>query len=104
MKLLNITRAGSLDPIETMPLNKTACLLKLGGTMKIVLLSMLIFNLTACFGKGKSDEEVVGSQPAIDMTRPPVTIKDSTSKEEETNPDETVSFEKWKKDREGDEK
>lgn len=77
---------------------------RLFGQLKLVLLSVLVISLTACFGKGKSADDVVSAQPSVDMTRPPTTIKDASAKENETDPDETVSFEKWTKERQGDDK
>ena len=72
--------------------------------VKIGLVSILLLNLTACFGKGKSAEAIASSEPSVDMTRPPTTIKGSDASAEESNPDETISFEKWKKERQDDEK
>lgn len=66
------------------------------------LLLTLILSLAACGGNKKS-KMADGSVPE-DMTRPPVVITGAERGEAESNPDETVSFEKWKGDREAKEK
>ena len=61
-----------------------------------------LLSLSACAGKQKS-QDTANAEPVIDMTRPPTTIKGVSAAEEESNPDETVSFEKWNKERQSDE-
>ena len=69
---------------------------------KCILLVALAVLLSACFGKGRSEQAGTDTngQPVVDMTRPPVTIKGGPAVGEESNPDETVSYEKWKKKQE----
>lgn len=70
------------------------------GLAKGALLVALLLVLSACFGKGRTDKAATEAdgQPVVDMTRPPVTIKGGPAVGEESNPDETVSYEKWKKE------
>ncbi|NND00032.1 MAG: hypothetical protein HKN85_07610 [Gammaproteobacteria bacterium] len=69
--------------------------------LRTALIIALLLSQAACGGKGK--ELTDGQeQPVADMTLPPQTIKGATSAEE-SNPDETISFEKWKKQQEIDE-
>ncbi len=76
---------------------------QLRHAFSFVIIAVCIFSISACAGKNKA-KETAGAEPTIDMTRPPVTIKGVSATEDESNPDETVSYEKWKKDREGDDK
>jgi len=70
------------------------------GLAKGVMLVALLVLLSACFGKGRSAPATTDAdgQPVVDMTRPPVTIKGGPAVGEESDPDETVSYEKWKKE------
>ena len=87
-------RMRSIPSSDNMQVNKSH---SLRGYIKLILVSFLLISISACFGKGKSAEEEASPQAAVDMTRPPTTIKDAASKEAEGNPDETVPFEEWKK-------
>ena len=72
--------------------------------IKYTLTFALLITLAACFGRGSDQEQAsVDSLPQVDMTRPPNTIANIEDREEEGNPDETVSFEEWKKKQESDE-
>ena len=71
--------------------------------VKWVLLVMLSAILTGCFGLGKSKKPTTDAagEPIVDMTLPPSTIKGGPAiGEDESNPDETVSFEAWQKQQE----
>jgi len=61
----------------------------------VVLVSVLL--LSACGGKRKATTE--DGQPVVDMTRPPVMIKDISEQQVESDPNEVISFEKWRKER-----
>ena len=63
----------------------------------------LLITLSACFGRGSKEQESVDNLPQVDMTRPPNTITNIEDREEEGNPDETVSYEEWKKKQDSDE-
>ena len=66
-----------------------------------------ILALTACGKKAtvaESDaQKAEGSAPVADITRPPKLVVDKTDEETELNPDETISFDKWKKQQTADE-
>lgn len=72
--------------------------------VKHTLVLVLLISLTACFGRGSDKEQPsVENLPQVDMTRPPNTIANIEDREEEGNPDETVSYEEWKKKQDSDE-
>ncbi len=71
--------------------------------IKYALTLALLITLSACFGRGSKEQESVDSLPQVDMTRPPNTIANIGDRVEEGDPDETVSFEAWKKKQESDE-
>ena len=53
--------------------------------------------LLACGGK----KETISEEPIVDITRPPQTVKDvAKPAQEETNPDETISYDEWRRRRE----
>lgn len=52
--------------------------------------------LSACGGK----KESVDGEPVTDITRPPQTVKDAAEEvQQETNPDETISYDEWRRRR-----
>jgi len=72
--------------------------------IKYILTLILLITLTACFGRGSDKQQTSAeNQPQVDMTRPPNAIADREDREEEGNPDETISYEEWKKKQESDE-
>ena len=62
---------------------------------------IMVLGMSACGSFGKS-KQADAAEPIVDMTRPPTTIKGGAI-ESESDPDETISFEKWKNERQEDE-
>ncbi|MBT8114745.1 MAG: hypothetical protein KJP04_05170 [Arenicella sp.] len=65
----------------------------------ITLIGLLcLFHLSAC-GKNQAvaESEAEKSVPVADITRPPEFVVDKSGEQEEQDPDETISFDKWKK-------
>jgi len=82
--------------------------------MKLQFISSLslacILALTACGkkatvaeGEAQQGKGAQGSAPVADITRPPELVVDKTKQESESNPDETISFDKWQKQQAADE-
>lgn len=70
-------------------------------TIKKTRVAILVFTcllFSACGGK----KETISEEPVVDITRPPQTVKDAAkpAQEEETNPDETISYDEWRRRRE----
>lgn len=63
-------------------------------TTLIIALSVM---LAACGGKRKTTD--INGEPIVDMTRPPVMINDIKEQTVESDPDEVISYEKWKQQR-----
>jgi hypothetical protein len=63
-------------------------------TTMIIALSVM---LAACGGKRKTTD--INGEPIVDMTRPPVMINDIKEQTVESDPDEVISYEKWKQQR-----
>ena len=61
---------------------------------------LMLISLAGCAGKAKStdNEADANNAASVDLTRPPVTIRSDKEREQESNPDETISFEKWNKE------
>lgn len=62
---------------------------------KIIVCTALLLFISACGGKAAKKETVESTE---DITRPP-TISGTIVREKEKDPEETVSFDRWKKDR-----
>ena len=72
--------------------------------IRYTLTLVLLITLTACFGRGSDKQQASAeNKPQVDMTRPPNAIGNIEDREEEGNPDETISYEEWKKQQESDE-
>ena len=67
---------------------------KVFTTTMIIALSVM---LAACGGKRKTTDS--NGEPIVDMTRPPVMINDIKEQTVESDPDEVISYEKWKQKR-----
>lgn len=69
--------------------------------MKIttLLLAVLIL-LTGCGTGILKSKKPVAVETGDDITRPPVVAKDRAQPQQETNPNEAVSFDEWRKKRE----
>ena len=69
-------------------------------TIKMTRVAVLVFTclmFSACGGK----KETISEEPVTDITRPPQTVKDAAKPaQEETNPDETISYDEWRRRRE----
>ena len=69
----------------------------------IIIISTLSIALTACStvrewrGGERASTKVVDN--ANDITRPPAVARHQTATTSESNPDETVSFDEWRKQR-----
>ncbi|MFT5136533.1 MAG: hypothetical protein ACI9XU_001948 [Arenicella sp.] len=70
---------------------------KVFSTTMIIVLSVM---LAACGGKRKTTD--INGEPIVDMTRPPVMINDIKEQTVESDPDEVISYEKWKQKRDED--
>ncbi|MFT4629580.1 MAG: hypothetical protein ACI9WC_003033 [Arenicella sp.] len=70
---------------------------KVFTTTMIIALSVM---LAACGGKRKTTD--INGEPIIDMTRPPVMINDIKEQTVESDPDEVISYGKWKHKRDED--
>ncbi|MEM7361360.1 MAG: hypothetical protein AAF431_19945 [Pseudomonadota bacterium] len=64
------------------------------GTLIVIALSLV---LSACAGKRKAEQN--DDRPVVDMTRPPELVRDISEQRVESNPEETISFEEWRKER-----
>ena len=64
------------------------------------LIIALTVMLAACGGKQKTTD--INGEPIVDMTRPPVMINDIKEQTVESDPDEVISYEKWKQQRTND--
>lgn len=71
--------------------------------MKILInLTIIVFctaSISACSSIGKlgAKKEKVDDTPTVDITRPPEMIVNTKDDAIEGNPDETVSYDEWKK-------
>lgn len=61
----------------------------------IIVIALSLF-LSACAGKRKADSG--DGSPVVDMTRPPELVRDISEQQVESNPEETISFEEWRKE------
>lgn len=71
------------------------------GAASWLIVIMVSVVLSACGGKNKSvakQAEESKVTTTSDITRPPAVIKEVTV-EEESNPDETISFDEWRRRR-----
>ena len=68
-------------------------------TIKTIRVTTLLFAclvISACGGK----KTITSEGPITDITRPPTTVKGvEEQNQEETNPDETVSYDEWRRRR-----
>lgn len=72
--------------------------IKKNTIMKSLILILLCIATSACGGSKKSPDTtnvVKGS----DITRPPVVVKNNRAIEAEKDPEETISFDEWKRQR-----
>ncbi len=71
--------------------------------IKLTVALFCIASLSACstIGKLGSKEAKADDAPVVDITRPPEMIVNTKDDAVEGNPDETVSFDEWKKKTEG---
>lgn len=67
--------------------------------LKVSLIGLTCFVLSACGGSKKTAGETVVANGS-DITRPPSIVKDRLPSETVKDPDETISFDEWKKRRE----
>jgi len=67
------------------------------GAITLAVLAVTL--LTACAGKKTTTEATQTKETVADITRPPQTVKREREVVEETNPDETISFDEWRKRR-----
>jgi hypothetical protein len=87
----------------TNPLVTEAVILK--RRLKTVFLIVLLGSLAACGGKKARDSADLAKEVSSsagtqsDITRPPEVIKEVQNQEQETNPDETISFDEWRRRR-----
>ena len=60
---------------------------------------LVVLLIAGCAGKraAKADQNSEQKTTSTDMTRPPTTIGDDRKIVVESNPDETISFEEWKR-------
>lgn len=65
---------------------------------KALLISLLGLTLSACGGNKRASTAPDTGQPTADITRPPKTIV-GREEVQERNPEETVSFDEWRKRR-----
>ena len=64
----------------------------------ITLVSLFcLATLAGCASGKRSAEKAEAEARAPDITRPPELVVDTSDEPAESNPDETVSFDKWKK-------
>jgi len=65
----------------------------------------LLALLTACSGKKKVEDAAIDNKDQVgtDITRPPELVKGKRVEPVESDPDETISFDKWRKQQEVDE-
>lgn len=66
--------------------------------LKVGLLALTCFTLSACGGNRKAASEADIANTS-DITRPPLIAKNRLPEEAEKNPDETVSYDEWKRRR-----
>ena len=66
---------------------------------KLTVLILLAGLMTACGPKRVAPEEAVVANTK-DITRPPSVTKDRAPSETESNPDETISYDEWRRRRE----
>lgn len=67
--------------------------------LKIGLVALTCFTLSACGGK-RAPVDAANAENTPDITRPPKVAKNEVPVEVEKNPDETVSYDEWKRQRE----
>ena len=68
-------------------------------TSLILIVSLTL--LSACsLKRGKNEVAAEPAAPTGDITRPPEVVAANKPLEEEGNPDETISFDEWRKKRE----
>jgi hypothetical protein len=72
--------------------------MKINNILKVSLIGLTCFVLSACGGNKKPAEEAAVANGS-DITRPPSIVKDRLPSETVKNPDETISFDEWKKKR-----
>lgn len=72
--------------------------IKMNNIIKISLIAASCLVLSACGGSKKTPVQVDAAN-STDITRPPVIVKDEKAVEAEKNPEETISFDEWKKKR-----
>lgn len=78
-----------------MTLNVCDMTIKINNILKV---SLICLALSAC-GGNKKPEAVVEAVNADDITRPPSVVKNRKPAESESNPEETISYEEWKRKR-----
>ena len=66
--------------------------------LKVSIIGLTCFVLSACGGNRKPAEDAVAAN-SPDITRPPSIVKNRLPSETVKNPDETISFDEWKKKR-----
>lgn len=70
----------------------------MNNILKVSLIGLTCLILSACGGNKKpaADVEIAN---ASDITRPPAVVKDRLPVEAESDPDETISYDEWKRKR-----
>lgn len=68
--------------------------------IKLTIAIFCITSISACstIGKLGSKKAKANETPTVDITRPPVMIVNTKDDAVERDPDETVSYDKWKKE------
>lgn len=67
---------------------------------QLILLVSIVVLIAGCVGNNKKSDvqgQEVAKQAVSDVTTPPNSLDNSVDAIEESNPDETVSYEKWKR-------
>ena len=87
--------------ISLSPMN---CLLRM-KTPLISLLSLLcLLSLSACAKKASiAEADAATAVPATDITRPPKLVVDKSKQADEQDPEQTISYDKWRKEQAEDE-
>lgn len=70
--------------------------LTINTILKVGLLAITCLTLSACGGNRKVASEADVAN-ASDITRPPLIAKNRVPEETEKNPDETISYDEWKR-------
>ncbi len=65
----------------------------------VILMLFAGMMLSACAGKKTKANSSESEQPVADITRPPQMVRAEQEVVEESDPDETISFDEWRKRR-----